>query len=150
MPVDVSEYASNPINLNGPALTRLRDNAGEDDLGLAGGLDGGAELLIVPGVDLALALDERRIRVHVENFPRQGAVGAWTRRVSENDKQTNRGDKPVSAEVVMTTGIEVNRVAMLAWAIMLFQKRVASEQNQHWLGELGRRVCLAYPSRGPS
>jgi hypothetical protein len=76
---------------NGPALTRIRDNAGNDDLGLAGGLDGFAEVLIVPSVDLALALDERRIRIHLEDFVWQGAVGAWARKVSENESRTDRG-----------------------------------------------------------
>lgn len=58
-------------------LTDVRDDARHDDLRLVGGADGGAELGVVPGVDLALALDERRVGVHVEDLLGQRPVGTW-------------------------------------------------------------------------
>jgi hypothetical protein len=56
--------------------TDIGDNTGNDDLLLVGGFDGSPEGRVVPGVDLALALDERRLGVHVENLLWQGTVGA--------------------------------------------------------------------------
>lgn len=52
-------------------------DAGEDDLGLVGGADGVAELFAVPGVDLALALDEGRLGVHLADLSHKRAVRAW-------------------------------------------------------------------------
>ena len=47
----------------------------EDDLLLARGLDGGAEVGVVPRVDLSVALDEGRVRVQRDDLLREGAVG---------------------------------------------------------------------------
>ena len=63
----------------GRVHTNVSHDAGNDDLGAVGGLDGGAEVGIVPGVDLALALDERRVGVHVADLLGDGAVGACRR-----------------------------------------------------------------------
>jgi hypothetical protein len=56
--------------------TNIGHNAGNDDLGAVGGLDGVTELLIVPRIDLALTLNERGVRVHLEDLLGQDAVGA--------------------------------------------------------------------------
>lgn len=48
----------------------------ENDLLATGGLDGRAEFRVVPGVDLAAAFDQRRVRVHLGDFFGQGTVGA--------------------------------------------------------------------------
>jgi hypothetical protein len=69
----------------------------------------------------------------------QGAVGAWARKSVRTRAGRTGDDKPSSAEVVMTTGIVVKRVARLAWAIMFSLKRVASEHGQYWVGGLGSR-----------
>lgn len=57
-------------------LTDVGDYTGHDDLRLVGGPDGVAELGVVPGVDLALALDQRCVGIHVEYLLGQRAVGA--------------------------------------------------------------------------
>lgn len=49
----------------GGKLTDVGHDARHDDLRLVCGADGVAELSVVPGVDFALALDERRVWVHV-------------------------------------------------------------------------------------
>lgn len=54
----------------------LGHDPAEDDLLAAGGLDGGAEFRVVPGVDLAVAFDQRRVRVHLGDFLGEGPVGA--------------------------------------------------------------------------
>lgn len=51
-------------------------DAGNDDLLLLGGLDSVAELLVVPGVDLAVSLDERRAGVHLQDLVGEGTIGA--------------------------------------------------------------------------
>jgi len=63
--------------------------------------------------------------------------------------EENKRDGPVSAEVVMTTGRSVKAVARAEWAIMLFQKRLASGKVSGALVKGGRPSCT-YPSREPS
>jgi hypothetical protein len=58
------------------SLTDVRGNASHDNLLLASILDRLAELRVIPGIDLALTLDERRIRVHIKNRLGQRAVGS--------------------------------------------------------------------------
>lgn len=48
----------------------------EDDLGLAVAADNVSELLVVPGIDLALALDKGGVGVHVDHFLHERTVGA--------------------------------------------------------------------------
>lgn len=62
------------------SLTNICNNAGEYDLPLPACLDGGAEIGVVPGVDLPLTLDQRGIGVHGENLLREGAVGTFGQR----------------------------------------------------------------------
>lgn len=60
-------------------LTNVGHDSGDDDLRLVGGFDGGAEVGVVPGVDLALALDKGRLGIHVEDLLGERAVGALRR-----------------------------------------------------------------------
>ncbi len=71
--------------------TDVGHDAGDDDLGAAGGLDGGAEVGVVPGVDLALALDERRAGVHVADLLGDEAVGAVLGRGGQDDGEVREG-----------------------------------------------------------
>jgi hypothetical protein len=64
------------IRLSEKQLTDVGGNASHDDLLLASILNRLAELRVIPSVDLALALDERRIRVHIKDCLGQRAVGA--------------------------------------------------------------------------
>lgn len=57
-------------------LTNFGNDTGDDELLLAGGLDGGAEVGVVPGVDFTLATDEGGVGVHVGDLLQQQAVGA--------------------------------------------------------------------------
>lgn len=60
-------------------LTNFGNDTGDDELLLAGGLDGGAEVGVVPGVDFTLATDESGIGVHVGNLLEEKAVGTLVR-----------------------------------------------------------------------
>lgn len=73
---------------------------------LVGGADGVAEVGVVPGVDLAVALDQGRGGVHVEDLLGEGAVGTCFCLFVRSLKATGwvQGLVPVSAEVVRTTG----------------------------------------------
>lgn len=66
-------------------LTDVGDYTGHDDLRLVGSPDCVAELGVVPGVDLTLALDQGCVGIHVENLLGQRAVGACCR-LSANRK----------------------------------------------------------------
>lgn len=50
----------------GRVRTNFRHDTRKDDLAFPCGLDGGAELGVVPGVDLALAVDKWGCRMHLE------------------------------------------------------------------------------------
>lgn len=67
------------------------DDAGEDDLLLACGLDRGAELGGVPGVYFSLAGDDGGGGVHVEDFLGEGAVGAGGGRGGEDYGEGGEG-----------------------------------------------------------
>lgn len=54
--------------------TDICDNPTHDNLRLISSLNGRTKVLIIPRVDFSLAADERRIRVHVEDLLRDGAV----------------------------------------------------------------------------
>lgn len=54
----------------------IGDNSSKDDLSLAGSLDSSLEVLVVPGIDFTLALDESCVGVHASNLLWQGSVGA--------------------------------------------------------------------------
>jgi hypothetical protein len=57
-------------------LTNFSNDTGQDDLLLAGSLDGLAEIGVVPSVNLTLTADEGCSWVHVEYLLWKGAV--WT------------------------------------------------------------------------
>ena len=50
-------------------------DASDDDLFLPGGFDGGAEVGVIPGVDLSGSFDDGCVGVHVRNLLGQGPVG---------------------------------------------------------------------------
>lgn len=60
----------------GKGSAHVRHDAGQDHLLLARRLDGLAELGVVPGVDLAVALDDGVVGVHVQDVLGGRAVGA--------------------------------------------------------------------------
>ena len=62
--------------MRGCDVTYVGGNARKNDLRTVGGNDRVAEVLVVPGVDLSLTLDEGRIRVHVDDLVRDESVGA--------------------------------------------------------------------------
>ena len=71
-------------------LTDVRGNTSHDDLLLAGILNRLAELRVIPSVNLALALDERRIRVHVKDRLGQRAVGSVLGRRREHNRKVEK------------------------------------------------------------
>lgn len=60
-------------------LTNFSHDTTNDQLFLASGADGSTELLVVPGVDLTLALDKGGVGVHIPDFLEQETVGAGVR-----------------------------------------------------------------------
>lgn len=58
----------------GWVTTYVGGDARENDLLLASGLDSGAEVGVVPGVDLALAVDEGGVGVHLDDLLDQRSV----------------------------------------------------------------------------
>ena len=71
-------------------LTDVRGNASHDDLLLASILNRLADLRVIPSIDLALALDEGRIRVHVKNRLGQRAVGSVLGRCREHNREVEK------------------------------------------------------------
>ena len=57
--------------------TYVGGDAANDKLLLASSPNGIAEVRVVPGIDLTVALDERRVGVHVGDFLRQGSIRPW-------------------------------------------------------------------------
>ena len=55
-------------------LTNIGDDSAQDDLGLVGCDNGFPELRVIPRIDFAVPLDERRFGVPVEKLVRQGPV----------------------------------------------------------------------------
>jgi hypothetical protein len=68
-------------------LTDVGGDTANDDLRLVSGNDGLPELLVVPGVDLAVALDVRCIPVPIHELAGQGSVGAGLSRRCHDDGQ---------------------------------------------------------------
>ena len=58
------------------ALTDISSDPAEDDLRLVGRDDSLFELGVVPSIDLAVSLDQRRVRVPVDKLVRQGSIRA--------------------------------------------------------------------------
>lgn len=90
-------------------LTNFGDDTADNQLLLAGGLDGRAELGIVPGVDLALAMDNGHIGVQIHDLLDHQSVGTSIRGSGHDNgqiEQVAQGGvgKHVVAEVV---GVEV-------------------------------------------
>lgn len=56
-------------------LTNVGGDASQDDLLLACGFYSGAEVGVVPGIDFALALDVRRIGIHLGYLLWKGTIG---------------------------------------------------------------------------
>jgi hypothetical protein len=71
-------------------LTDVRGNASHNNLLLASSLNRLAELRVVPSVDLALALDEGRIGVHVKNRLGQRAVRSILGRRREHHREIEK------------------------------------------------------------
>ena len=65
--------------------TNVSSDAGQDNLALARRLDGSAEVGVVPGVDLAVAADQRRVGIHAGDFLGEQAVGAGLRARGQDD-----------------------------------------------------------------
>ena len=57
-------------------LTDISSDPAEDDLRLVGRDDSLFELGVVPSIDLAVSLDQRRVRVPVDKLVRQGSIRA--------------------------------------------------------------------------
>ena len=62
-------------SMSAPAAQKCRNrktyvgsDAGQDDLFLARRLDGGAEVSVVPCIDLTIAFDEWRVGMHINNL----------------------------------------------------------------------------------
>lgn len=56
-------------------LTDVRHDAGHDDLRLVRSSDSRTKIGAVPGVDFAIALDQGRVWVHVQDLLREGTIG---------------------------------------------------------------------------
>lgn len=61
-------------------VTYISGNTADDDLFLAGGLDGSAEVSIVPGIDLAGPADDGDVGVHLGDLGDERAVGSLNAR----------------------------------------------------------------------
>lgn len=59
-------------------VTYIGGDTANDHLVLTGGLHGGTEVGVVPGVDLTTPADDGDIGVHLGNLREEGAVGAST------------------------------------------------------------------------
>lgn len=64
-------------------VTYVGDDAADDDLLLAGGLHGGAEVGVVHGVDLAISADDGDVGIHLNDLREEGAVGAFVAQRNE-------------------------------------------------------------------
>jgi hypothetical protein len=86
-------------------MTYVSGDTGDDDLLLAGGLDGGTEVGVVPGVDLALSMNDGVVGVQFSDLREERTVGAW-KVLRELSHQRNGRQKtlPWSVLLVMTTG----------------------------------------------
>jgi hypothetical protein len=58
-------------------LTYIGGNTADDDLFLAGGLDGGTEVGVVPGVDLTISANDGMVGVQFSDLWEERTVGAW-------------------------------------------------------------------------
>jgi hypothetical protein len=58
--------------------TDVSHNSGHDDLLFPGGTNSGAELGVIPGIDLPLTLDKGSLGVHIKNLLRQRAIRSYT------------------------------------------------------------------------
>jgi len=91
--------------------TDVRGNTAEDNLCFARGFDGGAKLGVVPGVDFALALDERGVGIHLDDLRRDLSVGTRVCRGGHNDGQIKElADGGVGNDVLPEEGrVKVSR-----------------------------------------
>lgn len=90
-------------------LTNFSDNTADNQLFLASGLDGRAELGIVPGVDLALAMNNGHIGVQIHDFLDRQSIGTRVGGSGHDGRQVKQVaqggvGKHVVAEVV---GVEI-------------------------------------------
>ena len=58
-------------------MTYVSGDTGDDNLLPAGGLDGGTEIGVVPGVDLTLSVNDGVVGVHFSDLREERTVGAW-------------------------------------------------------------------------
>lgn len=65
------------VKMTTTLLTDVGHDAADDDLRLVGSDDGLPEVRVVPRVDLAKTLDQRRIGIPLEKFVRQRSVGSY-------------------------------------------------------------------------
>ena len=57
-------------------ITYISGDTADDNLFLAGGLDGGTEVGVVPGVDLTTPANDGDVGVHFSNLREERTVGA--------------------------------------------------------------------------
>jgi len=78
------------------------------DLLLAGSTDCVAKVLIVPGIDFPLAIDQGGVGVHLNDFLREGTIGTFEKTsvniARSGQVTTGNLNAPVSALVVSTVG----------------------------------------------
>ena len=65
-------------------MTHVSGDTADDDLLLAGGLNGGTEVTVVPGVDLTTPANDSDVGVHLSNLGEERTVGAWNARENEH------------------------------------------------------------------
>jgi len=94
-------------------LTDVRRNTSHDNLLLASILNRFAEFRIIPSVHLALALDERCVRVHVENRLGKRAVGT----VLSRRREHHRDIEKLAEAGVRDHGVVVQRSVEVAGAV---------------------------------
>ena len=81
--------------------TNVGSDAGQDNLALARRRDSGAEVGVVPCIDLAVAADQRRVGIHAGDFLREQAVRAGLRARGQDDGDVEGfGDGGVRDHVV--------------------------------------------------
>lgn len=90
----------------------FRHDTTQDNLFPAGGLDGGAEVRVVPRVDLTVAADEGRVGVHLGDFLGEGTVGTGFGR---------RGQDGGQVEELAQFGVGEHIVAELGRRVVLDQ-----------------------------
>ena len=98
-----------------------------------GGADGGAEIGVVPGVDFAVAADERGGRVHGGDFFGEGAVGSRFGGGGEDDGEGEEGGDGGVGEDVVAVGDGVEVVDLLGFCLLVGVFFVIVVGREGWL-----------------